>query len=287
MVAQALCTAPDDVVAFTRNFSWRLRWWLLGMPAGIGKATLRAVLKLWLGLGPNRSGVFSAGNGPAMRSAVLGVAFPEIAKLQAFNHASTHLTHTDPKAEQGALAARMSAREEIDGEKYLEQLRSILAGQGQELLTLIVQAQASAARQESTLVFADSLGLQRGVTGYMLHTAPVVLHAWLRHPRDYRAAVQAVIACGGDTDTTAAIVGAIVGAAVGKEGIPAEWLQALAEWPRSVAWMEKLGHCLLEALSTGKPVAPPRFSLAGLMLRNGWFFLVVLAHVLRRCLPPY
>ena len=54
-------------------------------------------------------------------------------------------------------------------------------------------------------------------------------------PRDYRAAISAVVRCGGDTDTTAAIVGGILGAALGKEGIPSAWLEGLMEWPRSVS----------------------------------------------------
>jgi hypothetical protein len=60
-------------LAHTRHA--RLRGWLLSLPAGIGFATLRAILKLWLGFPLNRSGVYSAGNGPAMRVAVIGAFF--------------------------------------------------------------------------------------------------------------------------------------------------------------------------------------------------------------------
>jgi hypothetical protein len=49
MVGQALLRAPHDADAFVRSLAWRLRWWLLGLPAGTGRATLRAVLNLWLG----------------------------------------------------------------------------------------------------------------------------------------------------------------------------------------------------------------------------------------------
>src|SRR5882724_9081923 len=92
------------------NLAWKLRWWLVGVPAGIGLGTLRSILKLWMGFGPKRSGVWSAGNGPAMRSAIIGAYFssqPE--KMSAYVEASTCLTHTDPKALIGALAvARMA-----------------------------------------------------------------------------------------------------------------------------------------------------------------------------------
>ena len=47
----------------------------MGLPAGIGLATLRSILKLWLFVPGRWRGVYSAGNGPAMRSALLGVCF--------------------------------------------------------------------------------------------------------------------------------------------------------------------------------------------------------------------
>ena len=75
LVAQALIASAGELEALTRALAWRLRFWLLGGPAGIGWATLRATVKLWLGVPPDRSGVWSAGNGPAMRSALLGVCY--------------------------------------------------------------------------------------------------------------------------------------------------------------------------------------------------------------------
>ena len=41
--------------------------------------------------------------------------------------------------------------------------------------------------------FADELELHDGVSGYSLHTVPVVIQCWLRQPRDLRAAVLEVI----------------------------------------------------------------------------------------------
>src|SRR5262245_27993770 len=64
MVGQALLRAPNEANVFARSLAWRLRLWQLGLPAGAGRATMRAVLKLWLGFPPRYSGVFSAGNGP-------------------------------------------------------------------------------------------------------------------------------------------------------------------------------------------------------------------------------
>lgn len=292
MVAQSLIAAVGDVQTFQRAFAWRLRFWLLGLPAGTGLATLRATVRLWLSISPERSGVFSAGNGPAMRGAILGAAMPNVADLRALIRVSSRLTHTDPKAELGAfavaLAAHLAAREShVPPGMFLERLEALLGEEGSELIALIAGAVASVDRGESTEQYAESLGLGKGVSGYVHHTVPVCIHAWLSHQRDYRAAVMTVIRCGGDTDSTAAIVGGIVGGSVGREGVPREWLDALLEWPRTVAWMERLGEQLADALANGSGRSPLRLSAAALLGRNLLFLLVVLFHGFRRLGPPY
>lgn len=293
MVGQALLASGGDVRRFLRSLSWRLRWWMLGLPAGTGRATLLAAMKLWIGFPPHRSGLFSAGNGPAMRSALLGVCHGhDPAHLRNLVRASTRLTHRDPKAEHGALAvaraAYLSSTTEPGGwspAEYRRQLGDLLGEEARPFLDLVDRAVASAAADQTTAAFAESLGLKRGVTGYVYHTVPVVLHAWFRHPADLRAGLLSAIGCGGDTDTTGAILGGIVGSRVGRGGIPAEWLAGLWEWPRSVAWMERLGRRLAEPST--EPKRPLRLSVVGLLLRNVFFFVVVLFHVFRRWLPPY
>ena len=257
MVMQALISSGDDEEAFTRHLATRLRLWLLALPAGMGLATLKATLKLCLGIPPHRSGVFSAGNGPAMRSAVLGAAIDDVGLLRRLVRASTRLTHTDPKAEYGAMAvavaASMSSHGTLtDGARYVSQLRELLANDdASELLALLDQAVWSVTSQRTTEEFADALGLARGVSGYVYHTVPVAIHACFRNPGNFCDAVVDVIRCGGDTDTTAAIVGGIIGSAVGKEGIPSEWFDGLWEWPRTTQWMQRLAGQLSRNRSQG------------------------------------
>lgn len=292
MVAQSLIASGGDVETFRRYLAWRFRFWLLSLPAGIGLATLRSIVRLWIGFAPNRSGVFSAGNGPAMRAAILGAAIDDSQSLREFVRASTRITHTDPKAEYGAFAVALAAQlarqhESVSGAQFLDQLRSFLGGEGDELISLIKGATNAAEDAQSTASFAESLGLSKGVSGYVYDSVPVAIHAWLAHPRDFRLAVSSVIRCGGDTDSTAAIVGGIVGTAVGKEGVPADWLDDLFEWPRSVSWMERLGAQLdssIDAAARDRPITLPVW---GLVLRNVFFLLVVLCHGFRRLFPPY
>lgn len=295
LVAQALIVSGGNEQAFRRSLGWRLRFWLLGLPAGIGVATLKALIKLWMGFPSDRSGVFSAGNAPAMRSALLGVCWGhDPQNLRALVRAATRITHTDPKAEFGALAVALAAHLASAGDEpgfaargYCEKLENLLGGEGQELVELVRRAARSVELGETPEAFAAELGLERGVTGYVYDTVPVALQACFRYAGDYRSAIPAVIRCGGDTDTLAAITGGILGARVGTKGIPAEWLQGLSEWPRSVAWMERLGRRVAGVSSGGRPQRAIGVSPPSLFLRNLFFLLVVLIHGLRRLFPPY
>ncbi len=294
MVAQALVESGGEQSAFERHLARRLRYWLLSLPAGIGFATLRSLVKLWLGFSPERSGVFSAGNGPAMRSAVIGAAWGhDRARLRELVQSTTRITHTDPKAYLGALAvaaaAHMSSRgERIDGEAFLSKLSKLSRDTEQpEFTALIIEAVESAERGNSTRRFMEFLGLQKGITGYMYHTVPAVIHGWILNPDNFRAAMLDIIQCGGDTDTAAAILGGIIGARVGKEGIPAGWLENLMEWPRTVEWMESLGEQLDRCRAAEASETPVGVSVPGVLIRNAFFTTVVLTHGFRRLLPPY
>ena len=278
---------------FSSDFAWRLRFWLLGMPAGIGLATLRAILKLWIGFPARTSGVFSAGNGPAMRVALIGVCYGgDVPRMRALVRAATRITHTDPKAEHGALAVALaahlaSAGQDISPEDYARRLRELLGDEARELLALVDDVAQSVTRKESAADYAARTGCANGVSGYMFHSVPAALHVWLAHQGDYRAGVTTTVRLGGDSDTVAAIVGAIIGARVGKDGIPAELLHDLWEWPRTRAWMESVGVKLADrSTHHTKGYAVPLNGFK-LLLRNAFFIPLVLAHGFRRLLPPY
>jgi ADP-ribosylglycohydrolase len=298
MTGQALLRAPDDPDAFARSLAWRLRLWLLGLPAGTGLATLRAVVRLWLGFPPSRSGVWSAGNGPAMRAALLGVCLGEDRqRLRAYVRASARLTHTDPRAERGAFLVALASHcgavrgpQGARGETFLRDMREALPDADAELRGLLDRLEEHLGRGAPAVELADALRLHRGVTGYVYHTVPLALYCWLRHPDDFRRAVEEVIALGGDADSTGAVVGGIAGATVGAGGIPAEWLHGLLEWPRSVTWMGRLAERLTRQFPAGGVRArqgPLPLFWPGLVPRNLLFLSVVLAHGFRRLLPPY
>jgi ADP-ribosylglycohydrolase len=296
MTAQALLASPDNADGFARSLAWRLRFWLLGLPAAIGWGTLRAIVRLWLGFSPTQSGVRSAGNGAAMRAPILGGCLSRSPDLLAeMVRASTALTHRDARAEAGALAVALAAShavsteaDQLDGAALLARVRASV--QETELARALSIVQDHLARGASPQELAASLGLSNGVSGFINHTVPACLYCWLRYPGDFRTAVEEVILLGGDTDTTAAIVGGLAGGTVGEGGIPGAWLDRLCEWPRSVPWLRRLADRLAKRFPDVGPwesTAPLSLFWPGVLVRNVVFLAIVMVVGLRRLLPPY
>ena len=296
MTAAALLAGWNDPGRFARSLAWRLRVWFLSISAGVGLGTARACIKLLLGWPVDRSGVRSAGNGPAMRAPVIGaflVGREEL--LREAVRASTRLTHSDPRAEEGSQVVAMAAAyavdrtpTEIDPAEFLDSVIPSL--EGEQLRQYLIAAKDHLARGASASDFAHAIDLDDGVSGYMNHTAPVVIYCWLRYRGDFRRTVEETVMLGGDADTTGAIVGALAGATVGLKGVPDEWVNGLWEWPRSVAWMRRLADRLARRAqdwdSPGR-IRPPRLFWPGIPPRNLLFLLIVLLHGFRRILPPY
>jgi len=290
MTVEALCVCQGDVEVFGRELARRIKIWAACIPGGIGLATLRSSLKLWLGSGPQRSGVFSAGNGPAMRSHALGACLRDTQQLARFVRASTLITHSDPKAFTGAwvvaLASRHSATAgKVDGAAFLQDVSALMDSVGGDpgFTRSLEETLQSVAHGEATHEFARRYG-QRGVSGYIYHTVPAVIHAWLSHPEDLLPALKAVIRCGGDTDTTASILGGIIGARVGVARIPTPLVERLILWPRRLSGVEALSV----AVANGSvPTIRTKVPAWQYLLRNAWFDPVVLLHGFRRLGPPY
>src|SRR3954471_3357744 len=101
LIAQCLARYPDDVDGCVRAFRRSLLGWSCRLPWGVGLATVRSCVRIGLGVTP--SGVLSAGNGAAMRAAIIGSFFhdrPE--QRRAFGRALAEVTHRDDRAVEGA-----------------------------------------------------------------------------------------------------------------------------------------------------------------------------------------
>lgn len=291
ITALAIIESDLNKDIFIKKLSNNFRLWFLLLPAGIGFATLKSLFKLCIGFSYKKRGVYSAGNGPAMRSSILGVCFGnDINKLKEYIYLSTIITHTDPKAYHGALLVAYSAylsskHEYISPDIFFNQIKDII--EDDELISIIKKVCESIKNGNKTSDFLKEINCENGVSGYMYHTVPAVIHSWLIYQNDLLGGLNDILRCGGDTDTTCAILGGIISPNTGLKNIPKTITDNIFEIQYSKDFIEKLGDNLSNILNNKKLEHNLKISIPKILIRNIFFLIIVLSHGFRRLLPPY
>ncbi|WP_026426194.1 ADP-ribosylglycohydrolase family protein [Actinokineospora inagensis] len=172
-------------------------------------------------------GAGSYGNGAAMRVAPLGVFFAHDLALCADQAAlSAAITHTHPEGIAGAIAvavaAALATRAPIDPADFLTDV----------LDHVPPSAVHDGIARARTLTTAEEAAIQLG-NGRHTSAQDTVPHAlWVaaHHLTDFESAFWTTASAGGDIDTNCAIVGGIVAARVGLDGLPTWPCEPLPTW---------------------------------------------------------
>ena len=173
-------------------------------------------------------GAGSFGNGGAMRTAPVAFlpgTLPERV-LQARQQAA--VTHAHVLAQDGAAlqcaavaAAAATAKDAFDPERFLIQVEEHV--ETPEFGEALHGVQIAVRRRWTPHQVATTLGNDISAVG----SVPSALAAFLLNPDGVRNAVMFAIEMGGDTDTIAAMTGALVGARCGEAGLPSSWVHRL------------------------------------------------------------
>ena len=283
LVAQCLARHPDDVERCVRSFRRSLLGWFCRLPWGVGLATVRACIRI--GLGFTRSGVYSAGNGAAMRAAIIGAFFADRPhEREKFGRALAEVTHRDPRAIEGALYVAELAAACVQSQSGTQpEICQQAARRCVSVTTLgaaIDRARDLALRGASTGDAARSCG----TSGFVLESVAFATFGFMRYGADPVLALTEVIGAGGDTDSIAAILGAWLGALHGEAALPQVLIDRIDDGPFGPTHLRALAECLA-SIGSDAPAAIPRYSVIAALFRNLLLYPVVLAHGLRRLLP--
>ncbi len=230
MVAESLIENhgfnPDDLA------ERYVDWMVSGRARGYGKTTLFAIKNLIDGKHWSESGIpGSYGNGTAMRAAPFGVYFRnDIQSLIAIAKMDSAITHASEEAEAGSIAIALAAAYAVNGEKegLLSDLWKVLPDS--KVKSSIYSLDSLI---DSPFITSEQALRIIGTKGDVRQTTPAALYCFLKFD-NYHDAVMASIKAGGDTDTTAAIVGALFGAKLGAQGINADLVKAVEESDRLI-----------------------------------------------------
>jgi ADP-ribosylglycohydrolase len=210
---------------------------------GAGQGTRSAAQRLLVGVPWSESGTPApyAGNGSAMRAGPLGLLLHDRHVMCRAAREQSRITHHDPRCAAGAVVVACAVA---------------IAGRGQPVEPEVFLAEiAGSAEEEDASVAAAVRGLLKwytlapdaaanhvhqsgldpehprwqGISAFVIPSVLWSLYAFLRSPDDYWETICTAIGVGGDTDTMAAIAGAISGARLGVGALPNDLLAYLTD----------------------------------------------------------
>jgi ADP-ribosylglycohydrolase len=227
MLAETLVEAGE----FDRNlFRQKLARWYIVLPRLSGRSTKNAALKCLFGL--SQTGYDVPGSSGAMRIAPLGLFYSDDpAKLRQATIECCRVTHTNKSAIAGALVTAFSVAyavttDAINIPEYLD----LIAREA-----FAVDAAMSSRLQllPELLNLSEDEAVAELLKNSVITGSPIedivatAVFAFIKYHDDFEQSVQFCVNAGWDTDTMAAINGAICGAWNGVGGIPKRYVDHL------------------------------------------------------------
>ena len=195
--------------------------WLGSGPPDVGNQTALALRGDARAVFERRGPEVSAGNGSVMYCAPLGVVRAnEPDRLREEAPALSRLTHWDGRCQTACLAVTLATAALVGGSEpagaVVAAIEAVTDREGGEELEYLV-GEAGRSRP-----------LDGPDMGFTLFTAGIALQV-VGEGLGFEQGLRYVVGRGGDTDTNAAVAGALLGAAHGLDAIPAAWLAVLAD----------------------------------------------------------
>ncbi len=184
----------------------------------------------------------SFGNGAAMRVAPLGAFFHDdlelLVKQARLSALPTHVHSLGVEgAELTALAAALAMRADVfDRSTYFDELLRRCKSED-------YQHRLNEASQVNTFDELASLG--NGIAA--IESVPTAIACFAQNSESYADTIGSAILQGGDTDTIAAMAGAISGAHLGVDAIPKRLRELLEDSPKGRRYIVQLADKLFEA----------------------------------------
>jgi poly(ADP-ribose) glycohydrolase ARH3 len=249
-MAQCSKVDPEDIA---KQFSL-----YCDLTRGYAIGTIKAILALRAGLKWYQVAriVFeegSFGNGAAMRVSPVGLFYHhDLDEIQEAAIKQANITHVHPLGQWGAvmqgcsvgLAVIQNSKEPFKKEEVIVHLREVLWGGPIGYMRALNKIEEMLAEGKKLQAREVVRSLGNGVEAHF--SVPSACYIAITYSPDFCDAIRAAISLGGDTDTIAGMVGAIVGAHVGEKGLPIEWIEQLEDGPRGRSFARGLADRLFD-----------------------------------------
>jgi ADP-ribosyl-[dinitrogen reductase] hydrolase len=218
-----------------------LEWYLSGNTRGIGATTAQAMHNLKIEIPWDQSGVVGdkvAGNGTAMRVAPLGMAYRHnLIDLIDFAQTDASITHNSPEPKAGSMAIALGtallSHRNLMPEEVLESVINVIPDSIVKNKLVLCRLHLKEGTDERAAL------IEIGSAGYVPETVAAAFYCLIAG-NNYKEVVIKAVKAGGDTDTTAAIAGAMAGAFYGLDGIPDEYKDGVENFEELCSLDEQL-----------------------------------------------
>ena len=216
-----------------------------GRDVGAGPATRTAAMRVSLGAPWPHAGapVGYAGNGSAMRAAPLGVLYGEDEHgWRESVREQSRVTHHDPRCAAGAIAVAGAAvlagtRASVRVDEFVDRLAAWVEPEHRGLAAAVralpgwvgLDPARAVDRLRAAGLDPGQVGTWQGISAHVVPSVVWSLYAFLRTPDDWWETVCTAIEVGGDTDSMAAMAGAIAGAWHGVAALPGTLIVRLTD----------------------------------------------------------
>jgi ADP-ribosyl-[dinitrogen reductase] hydrolase len=209
-----------------------LEWYKTGNTRGIGSTTAGAMMHLKFGTSYKESGATTnhdgrpaGGNGTAMRASPIGLVYrQDLTKLMEVAITDAAITHNSFEPKMGSVAVALGTALLAERASSPQELCYVVAAILPDCIinNKLVLAQKWLEQGTPIASIAAEALAEIGTGGYVPETVGAAFFC-LGATSNFKDAVVMAVKGGGDTDTTAAVVGALAGTYYGLEGIPAEY----------------------------------------------------------------
>jgi ADP-ribosyl-[dinitrogen reductase] hydrolase len=205
-----------------------LEWYKSGNTRGIGNTTATAMENLKSGATWEKSGLKNfnnqpaGGNGTAMRAAPIGLFYRnDLEQVLSAAYSDAIITHNATEPKMGSVAVALGTALLANGTHNPSQMLTEVIGVVDPNCHIHTKLRLAQQFVEDGWSAEQALA-QIGVSGYVPETVGAAFYC-LVATDNFKDAVVMAVRAGGDTDTTAAVVGALAGTYYGLEGIPPEY----------------------------------------------------------------
>jgi ADP-ribosyl-[dinitrogen reductase] hydrolase len=223
------------------------RWvkWMKVDGRGIGATTKRALTLIDRGKEPFEAGRLaysenprgSAGNGSVMRCLPVALRYHEdLDRLIRVATQQSAITHADERCTWGAAAVSLALRELLHGNIYfLDEVLHRVRDRAPRALVEAIHRVPREPQEALPIAVPEE-------AGYVVHCVEIAFW-FVMHDRSLEDALVYLAQAGGDTDTNAAVAGALLGARYGETALPPRWIDQLV----GAAGIANLAERLVEA----------------------------------------